>query len=76
MSEKSFNSQIFYLLAKAVEENDPTAANKIREVLNSSKDLSEMRYLEGLLLMLGESPGELEDPPDIEDDEEEYWEEY
>ena len=76
MSDKNFNSQIFYLLAKAVEENDPTAASKIKEVLNSSKDLSEMRYLEGLLLMLGESPGELEDPPDIEDDQEEYWEEY
>tara|TARA_Y100001968_G_scaffold312486_1_gene335706 strand:- start:559 stop:789 length:231 start_codon:yes stop_codon:yes gene_type:complete len=76
MTEKEFDSQIFYLLAKAVEENDPKVASKIREVLNSSKDLSEMRYLEGLLLMLGESTGELEDPPDIEDDQEEYWEEY
>ena len=35
-----------------------------------------MRYLEGLLMMLGESAGELEDPPDFEDNLEEYWEEY
>tara|TARA_Y100001968_G_scaffold76084_2_gene67549 strand:- start:224 stop:454 length:231 start_codon:yes stop_codon:yes gene_type:complete len=73
--EKSIN-QTFILLTKAVEEGDPAASKKIRELLNSSQNLSEMRYLEGLLLMLGESPGELEEHPDIEDDPEEYWEEY
>ena len=66
----------FYLLSKAVEERDPDVANKIKKILNSSDNPSEMRYLEGLLMMLGESPGELEDPPDIEEDDEEYWEEY
>ena len=34
-----------------------------------------MRYLEGLLILLGERPGELEDPPDFEDDPDEYWQE-
>ena len=34
-----------------------------------------MRYLEGLLILLGEKSGELEDPPDIEDDPDEYWQE-
>ena len=65
-----------YLLSKAVEEGDPTAAKKVKDRLNKSDNPSEMRYLEGLLLLLGEKPGELEDPPDYEDDPEEYWEEY
>ena len=65
-----------YLLAKAVEEGDPDAAKKIKAHLNNSEDPSEMRYLEGLLLLLGENPGELEDPPDIENDPDEYGEEY
>ncbi|WP_320663976.1 hypothetical protein [Prochlorococcus sp. MIT 1223] len=76
MKKKDSSEKIFYALSKAVENNDPNAAKRIREILNSSEDPSEMRYLEGLLMMLGESPGELEDPPDIEDDQEEYWEEY
>ena len=71
MSDKTF-----YELSKAVEEGDPNAASKIKDLLGSTTNLSEMRYLEGLLLLLGEKPGELEDPPDIEDDPEEYWEEY
>tara|TARA_Y100001968_G_C19265513_1_gene671467 strand:+ start:420 stop:650 length:231 start_codon:yes stop_codon:yes gene_type:complete len=66
----------FLLLSKSVEEKDPEAAKKIKEVLKSSDNPSEMRYLEGLLLMLGELPGELEDAPDFEDDPEEFWEEY
>ena len=71
-----YDNEIFYKLSKAVEEGDPKASQTIRQLLSSSQDLSEMRYLEGLLMMLGESTGELEDPPDIEDDQEEYWEEY
>ena len=66
----------FYYLAQAVEEGDPNVSSKIKEILNSSEDPSEMRYLEGLLMLLGENPGELEDPPDFEHDPEEYWEEY
>ena len=64
-----------YLLAKAVEEGDPNANKKIKDLLNKSDDPSEMRYLEGLLILLGEQPGELEDPPDCEDDPDEYWQE-
>ena len=64
-----------YLLAKAIEEGDPNASKKAKELLNKSEDPSEMRYLEGLLLLLGEQPGELEDPPDYEDDPDEYWQE-
>ena len=64
-----------YLLAKAVEEGDPEATKKVKDRLNKSDDPSEMRYLEGLLILLGEQPGELEDPPDHEDDPDEYWKE-
>ena len=66
----------FSLLSKAVEDGDPKAAEMVKELLNKTDNPSEMRYLEGLLLLLGENPGELEDPPDYEDDPEEYWEEY
>ncbi len=62
-----------YLLTKAVEEGDPDATRKIKDRLNKSEDPSEMRYLEGLLILLGEQPGELEDPPDFEDDPDEYF---
>ena len=64
-----------YLLTKAVEEGDPSATKKVKDRLNKSEDPSEMRYLEGLLILLGEQPGELEDPPDFEDDPDEYWKE-
>ena len=64
-----------YLLTKAVEEEDPEAPAKIKYHLSKSDDPSEMRYLEGLLILLGEQPGELEDPPDYEDDPDEYWKE-
>ena len=64
-----------YLLTKAVEEGDPEATDKVKDHLNKSEDPSEMRYLEGLLILLGEKPGELEDPPDFEDDPDEYWQE-
>ncbi len=64
-----------YLLTKAVEEGDPEAPKKIKDQLNKSDNPSEMRYLEGLLILLGETPGELEDPPDFEDDPDEYWQE-
>tara|TARA_Y100001968_G_C19334280_1_gene705985 strand:+ start:870 stop:1100 length:231 start_codon:yes stop_codon:yes gene_type:complete len=76
MSEEKSLDQRFYLLSKLVEDKDPKAVNQIKQTLNSSDNPSEMRYLEGLLMLLGESTGELEDPPDIEDDQEEYWEEY
>tara|TARA_B100001029_G_scaffold164609_1_gene155625 strand:- start:639 stop:884 length:246 start_codon:yes stop_codon:yes gene_type:complete len=64
-----------YLLSKAVEEGDPEATKKVKDHLNKSDNPSEMRYLEGLLILLGERPGELEDSPDYEDDPDQYWEE-
>ena len=64
-----------YLLAQAVEQGDPKVAQKVKDRLDKSDNPSEMRYLEGLLIMLGELPGELEDPPDFEDDPDEYWQE-
>ena len=64
-----------YLLTKAVEEGDPGATKKVKDRLNKSDNPSEMRYLEGLLILLGEQPGELEDHPDFEDDPDEYWQE-
>ncbi len=76
MYKKNNQNNTFYSLAKGVEEGEPNIAEKIKEILSSSDNPSEMRYLEGLLMMLGESPGELEDPPDFEDNQEEYWEEY
>ena len=76
MKEQKSNQDLLYLLSEAVEKGDPTAAKKVKDQLNKSDNPSEMRYLEGLLLLLGENPGELEDPPDYEDDPEEYWEEY
>ena len=76
MTKQNPIDNAFFLLSKAVEEGDPTAAKQIKERLGSSEDPSEMRYLEGLLLLLGEQPGELEDPPDIENDPDEYGDEY
>ena len=64
-----------YLLTKAVEKGDPKATKKVKELLNKSDNPSEMRYLEGLLILLGEQPGELEDSPDFENDPDEYWQE-
>ena len=64
-----------YLLTQAVEQGDPTVAQKVKDRLDNSDNPSEMRYLEGLLILLGEKPGELEDPPDVEDDPDEYWKE-
>ena len=64
-----------YLLSKAVEEGDPEATKKVKDHLNRSDNPSEMRYLEGLLILLGEQPGELEEPPDHEDDPDQYWQE-
>ncbi len=64
-----------YLLTQAVEKDDPDASKKVKDLLNKSDNPSEMRYLEGLLLLLGERPGELEDCPDYEDDPDEYWQE-
>ena len=46
-----------------------------KDRLDKSDNPSEMRYLEGLLILLGENPGELEEPPDVEDDPDEYWQE-
>ena len=76
MKEQNPIEDELYLLANAVEKGDSTAAKQVKDRLNKSDNPSEMRYLEGLLLLLGEKPGELEDPPDYEDDPEEYWEEY
>ena len=64
-----------YLLTKAVERGDPQVAQKVKDRLDKSDNPSEMRYLEGLLILLGEKPGELEDLPDFEDDPDEYWQE-
>tara|TARA_B100000945_G_scaffold88978_1_gene69277 strand:+ start:99 stop:344 length:246 start_codon:yes stop_codon:yes gene_type:complete len=75
MKEIDPKNDPLYLLTKAVEEDDPEAIKKVKEHLNRSDDPSEMRYLEGLLILLGEQPGELEDPPDFEDDPDEYWQE-
>tara|TARA_Y100001968_G_scaffold329791_1_gene379975 strand:+ start:682 stop:912 length:231 start_codon:yes stop_codon:yes gene_type:complete len=76
METNNLKDSIFYNLSKAVENSEPEVEKRIKELLKSSQNESEMRYLEGLLLLLGENPGELEDPPDIEHDPEEYWEEY
>ena len=75
MSEIDPKSDPLYLLTEAVERGDPKAAKKVKDRLDKSNNHSEMRYLEGLLILLGEKPGELEDPPDVEDDPDEYWQE-
>ncbi len=75
MKEIDHQNDTIYLLTKAVEEGDPEASRKIKDYLNKLDNPSEMRYLEGLLILLGEQPGELEDPPDYEDDPDEYWKE-
>ena len=75
MLEKDPRNDPLYILTNAIEKGDPMAVKKVRERLNSSDDPSEMRYLEGLLLLIGEQPGELEEPPDYEDDPDEYWQE-
>ena len=64
-----------YLLTQEVEQGDPKVVQKVKDRLDKSDNPSEMRYLEGLLILLGEKPGELEDPPDFEDDPDEYWKE-
>ena len=78
MKNKPFISQeLMHKLAEAVENRDPNASKMIRELIDHhSTSFNEMRYLEGLLVILGENPGELEDAPDIDNDPEEYWEEY
>ena len=75
MNEIDPEKDPLYLLTKAVEKGDIEAAKKVKNRLNNSDNPSEMRYLEGLLILLGEKPGELEDPPDFEDDPDEYWQE-
>ena len=75
MKEIAPKSDPIYLLTKAVEQGDPNVAKKVKDRLDNSDDPSEMRYLEGLLILLGEEPGELEDPPDVEDDPDEYCQE-
>jgi len=72
---KDPENDALYLLTKAIEKGDPEAAQKVKSHLNNTDDPSEMRYLEGLLILLGERPGELEDSPDCEDDPDEYWQE-
>ncbi len=73
MQEIDPKNNPLYLLTRAVEEGDPEATKKVKERLNKADDPSEMRYLEGLLILLGEQPGELEDPPDYEDDPDQCW---
>tara|TARA_Y100001968_G_scaffold324111_1_gene362835 strand:- start:137 stop:382 length:246 start_codon:yes stop_codon:yes gene_type:complete len=75
MNEIDLTNDPLYLLTKAVEKGDPGAAKKVKDRLDNADDPSEMRYLEGLLILLGEQPGELEDPPDFEDDPDQYWQE-
>ena len=67
----------FFKLSEAVEKGQVNVLDEIKELMeHPDTSFNEMRYLEGLLRILGEMPGELEDPPDIEEDPEEYWEEY
>tara|TARA_B100000214_G_C23539938_1_gene433541 strand:- start:153 stop:398 length:246 start_codon:yes stop_codon:yes gene_type:complete len=75
MQELDPKKDPLYLLTKAVERGDPEAAKKVKDRLDKSDNHSEMRYLEGLLILLGERPGELEDSPDFENDPDEYWQE-
>ena len=75
MKAKDPEKDPLYVLTKAIEEGDPEAAKQVKTRLNNSDNPSEMRYLEGLLILLGERPGELEDPPDCENDPDEYWQE-
>ncbi len=75
MIEKDPKKDPLYILTQAVESGDPEASKKVKDFLNKSDNHSEMRYLEGLLILLGEQPGELEDSPDYEDDPDEYWKE-
>ena len=75
MKEIDPKNDPIYLLTKAVEKGDPKVAQKVKDRLEKSDDPSEMRYLEGLLILLGEKAGELEDQPDVEDDPDEYWQE-
>jgi len=75
MKEIDPQSDPLYLLTKAVERGDPEIAIEVKDRLDKSDNPSEMRYLEGLLILLGEDPGELEEPPDVEDDPDEYWQE-
>ena len=75
MTELDPKSDPIYLLSKAVEEGDTEAIKKVKYYLIQSDNPSEMRYLEGLIILLGEQPGELEDPPDYEDDPDQYWKE-
>ena len=75
MKEIDPKNDPIYILTKSVEEGDPEATKKIKDRLNKSDNPSEMRYLEGLLILLGEKPGELEDSPDFENDPDEYWQE-
>ena len=75
MKAKDPEKDPLYILTKAIEEGDPEAAKQVKTRLNNSDNPSEMRYLEGLLILLGERPGELEDPPDCENDPDEYWQE-
>ena len=75
MNEKDPEKDPLYLLTKAIERGDPEAAKKVKAKLYNSENPSEMRYLEGLLILLGEQPGELEDSPDCELDPDEYWQE-
>jgi len=73
MNEIDPKNDPLYLFTKAVEQGDHQVAQKVKDRLDKSDNPSEMRYLEGLLILLGEKPGELEDPPDVEDDPDEYW---
>ena len=75
MIEKDPKNDPLYILTQAVESGDPKASQQVKDFLNKSDNPSEMRYLEGLLILLGERPGELEDSPDYEDDPDEYWKE-
>ena len=75
MNEIDPKNDPIYLLTKSIERGDPNAKKKVKDYLNKTDNPSEMRYLEGLLILLGEQPGELEEPPDFEDDPDEYWQE-
>ena len=77
MKEQIFTQELFSKLSESVQEGDPDVGDRIKALMDKPEiSFNQMRYLEGLLMILGEMPGEFEDRPDIEDDPEEYWEEY
>ena len=51
MKEIDPKNDPLYLLTQAVEQGDPQVAKKVKDRLDKSDNPSEMRYLEGLLIL-------------------------